>query len=163
MYVREVETDEYDAFAELVNEGGQLTWTLDASKLARKLGSRGTAFALFSDDDVMVGTLAIKGNLELGYLYVSPEFRNSRGTVMLVNEVINASSRLPYVFMTTRPENRIINRLLEYTRRIDFVGTVTSRFSSSTLNVWVSAPSLRKVELERIIEDIEELYGPIDQ
>jgi len=162
-YAREIDTDEYPQFCDLVNDGEQLSWELTPAKLEMKLGSRGMAFGLFTGDGQMVGTIAIKHDMELGYLYIDPAFRAGVAVKKLFDVAADNAGRYDFLFMTTRQDNRVINRLLEYSHRIVYLGTAESLFSHRTLNIWIVEPNESRLSIGEISDRIGAIYGHVSR
>lgn len=157
--VRQVPEEDFDEFAELVNEFGQLSWDLTPSKMEFKLGRTGIAFGAFDEDrERLVGTIAIKKNNELGYLVVHPDYRNSNAFIQLFRAIKRVKPSYPYLFMTVREDNRVMNRIWEVQKDVVFLGKVDSRFSTNVLNVYALQPD----DVEETKKQIENELGPIE-
>jgi len=175
-YVEEIsrsDSEMLQAFADFYNESGQLSWKLNVSKLKGKLGSRGLAYGLFADGE-LVGTIGLKQTdiqgyrgAEIGYLMIDEEHRSFRNLMMLYKQALRGAKRFDIVFVTTNIKNRPINVLLTKTNKIEKILKIKSPYSSNKLYVWQSlrtngdVPRDERYEVLRqhFIENIISEYG----
>ena len=129
---------------DLINAGGQLSWTLTPAKLNQKLGSDGAIFGLFDGEEI-VGTIGLKHSTiqshsvaEVGYLYVIPEHRNFQNLMKLYNIASEYAPSYDFVYATTIKTNQTINTILQRNSRVKFAFSAKSPFSNNILNYWVS-------------------------
>jgi hypothetical protein len=142
------------SFSNFYNDSGQLSWQLNAQRLKSKLGSKGVAYGLYYDGE-LVGTIGLKqmdvGGLngaEIGYLMVSKDHRSLPNVMMMYKEILTAAKRFDVVFVTTNILNRPINVLLQRTNKIEQILKIKSPFSANKLFVWSSKISNHKYSPE---------------
>lgn len=138
-----IDSDDLQNACDLINDGGQLSWTLTPSRLLGKLGSSGKLFGLFSSNQ-MIGTIGLKETTidgitgaEVGYLYIIPEHRSFNAYSMLYRAVKDVANQYNFVFATTVTTNTVINRLMARNQYVTFGFEKKSPFSSNILNYWI--------------------------
>lgn len=146
-YVEEIsksDTEQLQNFADFYNESGQLSWKLNISKLKSKLGSRGLAYGLYTNGE-LVGTIGLKqtdvqgyNGAEIGYLMIDEEHRSFKNLMMMYKQALRGAKRFDIVFVTTNIKNRTINVLLSKTNKIEKILKIKSPYSSNKLFVWQS-------------------------
>ena len=148
---------------DLINAGGQLSWTLTPAKLNQKLGSEGAIFGLFDDDEI-IGTIGLKHSniqshsvAEVGYLYVIPEHRNFQNLMKLYNIASEYAPSYDFVYATTIKTNQTINTILQRNSRVKFAFSARSPFSSNILNYWISKNS--RLDSDEAIEILKSEFG----
>lgn len=166
--VREIsrsDQEELQRFADLVNEGSQLTWKLNPTKLTAKMGARGSLWGLYNGDE-MVGTVGIKeadlGGFtagEMGYLFILPEHRSLKNVQVLLRSILKEAKRFDLLFATTNKNNRAINTLMDRTKKMDYVFTARSPFSANMLNFWLAGISNKKISRDEQIQALESKFG----
>jgi hypothetical protein len=168
--IREIsrtDQEELQRFSDLVNEGSQLTWKLNPTKLTSKMGSRGSLWGLYNGDE-MVGTVGIKeadiGGFmagEMGYLFILPEHRSLKNVSLMLKTILKESKRFDLLFATTNKNNRAINVLMDRTKKMDYVLTTRSPYSANMLNFWLSGISNKKISRDEQIQALTEKFGKL--
>lgn len=153
-------------YTDLINDGGQLSWTLNPSRLRGKLGTRGKLYGLVSDDGNPVGVIGIKEIVvsgvaggEIGYLYVAPSHRSLSNVIQLYHAAINDASHFPFLMATTVTTNKQVNTLLARARKMKNIFTAKSPFSSNLLNYWVSTENSGAFTFDEVKELFVDQYG----
>lgn len=156
-------TQELQQACDLINAGGQLSWTLTPAKLNQKLGSEGAIFGLFDGDEI-VGTIGLKHSTiqahsvaEVGYLYVIPEHRNFQNLMKLYNIASEYAPSYDFVYATTIKTNQTINTILQRNSKVKFAFSARSPFSSNILNYWISKNA--RLDSDEAIEILKSEFG----
>jgi len=147
-------------FSDFYNDSGELTWKLTASRLASKIGSRGSAFGLYDSlSNMLVGTIAVKeieGDLgEIGYLMIEKEHRSLPNVIRLFKAAIKSAKRFDVLFATTNIKNKGINKLLNRTPKSDLLLKVKSPFGGGRNKLFVWTINHRGVMTEDKIQAIK--------
>lgn len=147
---------------ELINDGGQLSWTLTPSRLKGKLGSIGKIFGLYIGGQV-VGTIGLKEiningvvGVEVGYLYLHPEYRTFSNYVQLYTPLISVASQYNFIYLTTVTTNTVINKLMNHNSNVKHGFTSKSPFSSNMLNYWVARGT--KMDVDSVVELLQDKF-----
>ena len=135
---------EFQDASEIINSGGQLSWTLTPSRLRGKLGGSGRLFALYSGES-MVGTIGLKETTiegivgaEVGYLFIDPEYRSFSAYTLLYRAIKDVASSYNFIYATTITTNNTINKLMSRNQYVTFGFEKQSPFSSNMLNYWIA-------------------------
>jgi len=139
------DTLEVQKFADFYNISGQLSWKLTPQRLKQKMGNKGMLWGLYNmDTDTLVGTIGLKQiedsehDLgEIGYVMVDEAHRSLPNIMKLYKTVIRKSNRFDAVYITTNVKNKVINKLLDRTPKVDLTLKVNSPFSANKLFVYV--------------------------
>lgn len=154
--------DEYQEACDLINEGGQLSWTLTPSRLDGKLGGSGKLFGLYTES-TMVGTIGLKETTidgvvgaEVGYLYVSDNARSFNAYVSLYSEIKNTASEYNFIFATTVSTNKVINTLMKRNSHVSFGFSQKSPYSSNILNYWIAHGT--KMDIDQSVQHLSDEF-----
>lgn len=164
--VREVSAnDDVQTLVDLINDGGQLSWTLTPSRLNQKLTSRGKLFGLYVEDKP-VGVIGIKGATvdgiaggEIGYLYIEKGHRSLPNAAKLYDKALSFASDYTFLMATTVTTNVAVNTLLKRSSKSYKVFTAKSPFSSNRLNYWLTYMNSGVFTREEIEEAFHEEFG----
>ena len=159
------DSDSLQDLVDLINSGGQLSWTLTIDRLMNKLGSNGVLIGLYHND-TPVGVIGIKKASisgitggEIGYLYIDSEHRSLSNAIKLYDEAINNASKFSFLIATTITTNKQVNTLLKRSSKMDLILTAKSPFSSNILNYWLAHDSSGNYTFEELSDMIKEEYG----
>ena len=154
---------------DLINEGGQLSWTLTPSRLQDKIGDTGKLFGLYASNGDAVGVIGIKKTIingfsggEIGYLYVMAEHRSLQNAVQLYNVAVSNAATYDFVMATTNVNNSTVNTLLSRVAHMKLAFTAKSRFSSNMLNYWVCTVNNGKLDYEETV-DLLRAFAGVDE
>lgn len=167
--VDSIDKSDFDALQEacdLINDGGQLSWSLDPSRIISKLGNIGQLFGLYNENSNMVGVIGLKETkidnitgVEIGYLYIDPEYRSLRNATLLYNKAITQSNKYPFIIASTNVTNKNVNSLLSKSSKMEFVFIAKSPYSSNKLNYWISSHNNGSVDVDDIKEKLQEKHS----
>lgn len=156
--------EEVSTFTDLINDGGQLSWTLTPDRLRSKLGSKGKLFGLYNDQDA-VGVIGIKEAIvdgvtggEIGYLYIDPDYRSLQNAIKLYNIALDNAHRFPFLMATTVTSNRQVNTLLDKSSKMKKLFTIKSPYSSNMLNYWLAYDSSGSFTFDELEEMFHEHF-----
>lgn len=150
---------------EVINKGGQLSWTLTPSRLLGKLGSNGKIFALYFHNGI-VGSIGIKetsiNNIsggEIGYLYIEKEHRSFKNLSMLYTAVIGVANKYSFLFASTNRDNTTINTLMKRNPYMELAFAAKSPYSSNILFYWLCNINSGKITLGDAYELLNDKFG----
>lgn len=153
------DTETLEKFATFYNASGQLSWQLNAARLRQKLGATGIAYALFSSDGDVLGTIALKeshiGGLrgaEVGYYMVDEANRTYGNAKALYKSVVAHAKEFDFVFSSTNVNNHTINKLSDYMGEFKKIFTAKSPYSSNQLHYWLCVENNGSVAMQKVIE-----------
>lgn len=160
--VEELDEVDLEDACGLINEGGQLSWTLTPSRLKSKLGNTGKIFGLFINSEI-VGTIGLKETsvngvigAEVGYLYLDPDNRSFTNYVKLYSALKKHANKFNFIYATTVTTNRTINRLMEHNDSVQFGFSSQSPFSSNILNYWIGIGT--KMDIKDVVSLLKDKY-----
>lgn len=150
---------------DLINDGGQLSWTLTLPRIQQKLSHSGKLFGLYLNEKP-VGVIAIKlievdgiKGGEIGYLYIDPDHRSLQTATQLYNIALKSANQYPFLMASTITTNRAVNTLLEKSEKMHKIFTAKSPYSSNKLNYWLSSINSGAFTIDEITEVLKNEYG----
>lgn len=162
--------DMVSKICDLINDGGQLSWTLNPQRLQQKIGDTGKIFALLTQQNDPVGVIGIKemhldgySGGEIGYLYVDPEHRSYQNASQLYNTAVGHAGHYDFIVATTNTSNNTVNTLLGRVRGMKNAFTAKSKFSSNMLNYWVCTTSNGTLSYNEIVSLFKQDAGVLDE
>ena len=134
------------AFSNMVNAGSfQKSFKVNPMKLVKKLGTIGGIYGLYTEDGELVGGIGMKhkqfGDVnagEVAYLIITEEHRSMKNLILLFKRILIASKKFDMVYFMTEVRNKVLNKLMDRSPKIEYVFDGKSPVGNMKVKYWLS-------------------------